>query len=282
MAREGVIADGGKAGGADGEGTGLIVSWQRGAKPARFVTLWFTIAKSPGIAPPIVYDDLPQPSFARLRRADEHELVAQRSRRSQRQTAALHPPVTTTAQGVARNGARSKRRIFQPHYGALVLDFLCIHPFRDGNGRVSRLLMLLALCHHGYEIGRYISLERLIEESKEDYYHVLQQNSRRWHDGKHEFLPWLNYFLAIVRRGYTELEQRAGEAKSRRGAKSALVESALESFPGDFTLADVEGACPGVSRDLIRRLLWQRQKAGQLECLNRGPGAVWRKKVKIT
>ncbi len=166
--------------------------------------------------------------------------------------------------------------------GALVLDFHCIHPFRDGNGRVSRLLTLLAIYQQGYEVGRYISLERLIEESKEDYYHVLQQSSQRWHDGKHEFLPWLNHFLAIIRRGYAEFEKRAGDVKSKRGAKSALIEAALEAFLGDFTLADLERACPGVSRDLIRRLLWQKQRAGLLECLNRGPGAVWRKKVKFT
>jgi hypothetical protein len=95
-------------------------------------------------------------------------------------------------------------------------------------------------------------------------------------------LPWLNHFLAIVRRACGEFEKRAGEVKTKRGAKSALVEAALESYLGDFTLADVERACPGVSRDLVRRMLWQKQKDGRLECLNRGPGATWRKKVKIT
>ena len=72
---------------------------------------------------------------------------------------------------------------------ALVLDFLCIHPFRDGNGRVSRLLTLLALYQHGYEVGRYISLERLVEQSKEDYYENLNRSSQRWHEGKHAFTP---------------------------------------------------------------------------------------------
>ena len=162
---------------------------------------------------------------------------------------------------------------------ALVLDFLCIHPFRDGNGRVSRLLTLLALYQHGYEVGRYIPLERLVEESKENYYENLNASSQRWHEGKHEFEPWLNFFLAIIRRGYGEFEQRAGDVKSKRGAKSALVVAAIASFPSDFTLAEVERACPGVSRDLIRRLLWQGQKAGELQCLNRGPGAIWQKKV---
>ena len=109
------------------------------------------------------------------------------------------------------------------------VQFQTIHPFRDGNGRVSRLLTLLALYQHGYEVGRYISLERLIEESKGDYYHVLQQSSQRWHEGKHELLPWLNHFLAIVRRGYSEFEKRAGDVKTRRGAKSALV-AALRDY----------------------------------------------------
>lgn len=93
---------------------------------------------------------------------------------------------------------------------ALVFDFLCIHPFRDGNGRVSRLLTLLALYQHGYEVGRYISLERLIEESRADYYDVLRRSSERWHEGRHDLLPWLNYFLSTVKRSYRELEEQAG------------------------------------------------------------------------
>jgi Fic family protein len=164
--------------------------------------------------------------------------------------------------------------------GALVLDFLCIHPFRDGNGRVSRLLTLLALYQHGYEVGRYISLERLVEEAKEDYYHVLQKSSQRWHDSKHDLLPWLNHFLAIARRAYGEFEQRAGEMKSRRGAKTELVDHAIEATVGEFGITDLERACPGVSRDMIRLRLRDLKAAGRIECLGRGPGAKWRKRVR--
>lgn len=159
--------------------------------------------------------------------------------------------------------------------GALVLDFLCIHPFRDGNGRVSRLLTLLALYQHGYEVGRYISLERLIEESKEDYYHVLQQSSQRWHDGKHELLPRLNHFLAIVRRGYTEFEKRAGDVKAPRGAKAGLVLNAIRQQHGEFRLADIEHACPGVGREWIRSLLTDLKAAGDVSCRGKGPAARW-------
>jgi Fic family protein len=160
----------------------------------------------------------------------------------------------------------------------LILDFLCIHPFRDGNGRVSRLLTLLALYHHGIEVGRYISLERLIEESKEDYYAVLQQSSTDWHTGRHDILPWLNYFMAIVRRAYVQFEERAGQVKSPRGAKTDLVQAAIEGADGAFTIAELEQRCPGVSRDMIRHVLRNLQKQGLVECQGRGPGAKWRRK----
>src|SRR6185295_15722103 len=90
---------------------------------------------------------------------------------------------------------------------ALVLDFLCIHPFRDGNGRISRLLTLLALYQHDFEVGRYISLERLVEESRTEYYEVLYLSSQDWHEGRHDPLPWLNYFLTILKRAYREWEK---------------------------------------------------------------------------
>lgn len=162
--------------------------------------------------------------------------------------------------------------------GALVFDFLCIHPFRDGNGRVSRLLTLLALYQHGYEVGRFISLERLIEESRADYYDVLHRSSEGWHEGRHDLLIWLNYFLAILRRAYVELEQRVGQGKAGRGTKKAWIEATIASFPGPFSLADLERACPGASRDMARRVLRQLQKAGEVESMGRGPGALWKRR----
>lgn len=160
---------------------------------------------------------------------------------------------------------------------ALIFDFLCIHPFRDGNGRISRLLTLLALYQHGYEVGRYISLERLIEDSRADYYDVLHRSSDGWHEGRHDLLPWVNYSLAILRRAYMELEERVGQVKSARGAKTALIEAAVAAFPGPFALADLERACPGVSRDMARLVLRQLQKDGRVRCLGKGPGALWKR-----
>jgi Fic family protein len=161
---------------------------------------------------------------------------------------------------------------------ALVLDFLCIHPFRDGNGRVSRLLTLLALYQHRHDVGRYVSTERLVEDSREDYYETLRRSSQGWHVGKHDFAPWLGFFLSIVRRAYVEFEQRAGNARAPRGAKTQLVEAAIEGFEGDFSLGDVERRCPGVSRDMVRRVLRNLRRTGLVACRGRGPAARWERR----
>jgi Fic family protein len=162
---------------------------------------------------------------------------------------------------------------------ALNLDFLCIHPFRDGNGRTSRLLFLLACYHCGIEAGRYISLERLIEENKERYYEVLDQSSQRWHEGKHDPWPTMNFLLYILTRACKEFEERVGRMASPRGAKTEMVEHAIETINGEFGITDLERLCPGVSRDIIRLLLLDLKAAGRVECLGRGAGAKWRKRV---
>ena len=161
---------------------------------------------------------------------------------------------------------------------ALNLDFLCIHPFRDGNGRVSRLLLLLAAYHLGIEVGRYVSLERLIEDNKERYYETLEQSSQGWHDGKHDPWPYIGYLLYIIGQAYKEFEERVGRVKSPRGAKTELVKGALSKLPDRFALVDLEQACPGVSRDMVRKILRDMQKQGAVICSGRGPGAIWEKR----
>lgn len=160
---------------------------------------------------------------------------------------------------------------------AFNLDFLCIHPFRDGNGRVSRLLLLLQCYHLDYEVGRYVSLERLIEQNKERYYETLEQSSQGWHEGRHDPWPYINFILFIMKTAYREFVKRVGDTRSPRGSKTELVLSALERLPKEFTLAQLEQACPGVSRELVCRVLKQ-QKGKSVECIGRGPGAKWTKK----
>ena len=160
---------------------------------------------------------------------------------------------------------------------AMNLDFLCIHPFRDGNGRVSRLLLLLQCYHLGYEVGRYISLERLIEENKERYYETLEQSSQGWHEGKHDPWPYVHYLLYVLKSACREFEERVGQVKSPRGAKTGLVMGAIGRAPGAFRVADLQRECPGVSVDLIRQVLKTLRADRKVECLGRGQNAEWQK-----
>lgn len=164
---------------------------------------------------------------------------------------------------------------------ALVLDFLCIHPFRDGNGRVSRLLTLLVLYHHGYEVGRYHSLERLVEQTKESYYDALARSSGGWHEARHDVLPWFAYFLATLRAAYREFEERAGRARPT-GSKADLVAYALEAVPSPFGIADLERPCPNVSREMIRVVMNRWRREGRLEIVRRGRDARYRVVHKAT
>lgn len=163
---------------------------------------------------------------------------------------------------------------------AFNLDFLCIHPFRDGNGRVSRLLLLLQCYHLGCEVGRYISLERLIEQNKERYYETLEQSSQGWHEGKHDPWPYTNFILYTLKTAYREFEERAGEIASPKGAKTELLITAIGRQLGPFRISDVQKECPGVSLDLIRSVLKRLRSSGKVKCLGKGQNAQWEKSSK--
>ena len=163
---------------------------------------------------------------------------------------------------------------------AFNLDFLCIHPFRDGNGRVSRLLLLLQCYHLGLEVGRYISLERIIEQNKERYYETLEHSSQGWHEGKHDPWPYINFILSIIRTACLEFEQRIGRMQSPKGEKTRLVLHAINSLPGPFSVAELQNNCPNVSVDMIRRILKNLRAKDQVECLGRGQKARWQKTAK--
>ena len=189
------------------------------------------------------------------------------------------PDVTPdfTRQLIALWGDQSRDRDIAPLIvlAAFNLDFLCIHPFRDGNGRVSRLLLLLTAYHLGIEVGRYVSLERLIEDNKERYYESLEQSSRGWHEGKHDPWPYIGYLLYIVKQAYDEFERRVGDVAAPRGEKMDLVLAAIRGQHGTFQLTEIESACPGVSRDWIRRILFDLAGRGKAKCTGKGRAARW-------
>ena len=162
---------------------------------------------------------------------------------------------------------------------SFVFDFECIHPFWDGNGRVGRLLTLLLLYQAGYDVGRYISLERITEESKETYYETLHKSSQGWHEAQHDLRPWWEYFLGTVIAAYKEFEDRVGKVTSARGAKREMVENAIARLPFRFRFADVQKACPGVSYPTLKRALIDMQRQKRIRCLGKGRDAEWERIV---
>jgi Fic family protein len=162
---------------------------------------------------------------------------------------------------------------------AYALDFLCIHPFADGNGRMARLLTLLLLYRDGYAVGRFISLERIIEESKETYYETLYASSQGWHEGRHDLSPWTEYLLGVIIRAYREFEGRVGLVTQARGAKSEMVRAAIHGCSGPFAIRQIHNACPNVSIDLIRSILRQEREAGRVEAMGRGRDALWQRRI---
>lgn len=152
-----------------------------------------------------------------------------------------------------------------------VFDFLMIHPFNDGNGRLSRLLTLLLLYHCGHEVGRFISLEKLVEESKETYYESLEKSTEGWDQSEHDIWPWLNYFLGILNAAYKEFEARAGELMGGRGSKAMRIKLFVRSRASDvFTFDEIHQALPDVSSDHIRAELRKLRDAGFVESPGRG------------
>ncbi|HXH54361.1 MAG TPA: Fic family protein [Gammaproteobacteria bacterium] len=158
-----------------------------------------------------------------------------------------------------------------------ILDFLCIHPFTDGNGRMSRLLTLLLLYQFDYQVGHYISLERIFEDSKESYYETLETSSKDWHEEKHDINPWLNYFWGTLLRAYREFEERVGIVSTNKGSKTELIRNTINRRIEPFSIGTIESDCPGISREMIRIVLRQMRDEGTIKAIGKGRGALWQK-----
>lgn len=126
-------------------------------------------------------------------------------------------------------------------------------------------------------MGRYISLERLIEENRERYYETLKMSSKGWHEGRHNPWPYIGFLLYIIKKAYLEFEERVGSLTAPKGEKTRLIQTTISNFSGDFTVGDIQTACPEVSIDLIRRTLKKLKSEGSVECLGMGRAASWRR-----
>ena len=131
-----------------------------------------------------------------------------------------------------------------------ICDFLCIHPFNDGNGRMSRLLTLLLLYKNGFSVGKYISIEKQIEKTKDRYYDTLEESNIGWHEEENDPTPFIRYMLQAILACYTEFEERVGiMTESGKGTTAYdIVKQYAEEKIGKFTGADVVANCPSIGR----------------------------------
>ena len=133
-------------------------------------------------------------------------------------------------------------------------DFLCIHPFNDGNGRMSRLLTTLLLYKSGFVIGRYISLEKKIEITKDEYYVALQESSQNWHEEKNDDTAFIKYILGTIVAAYRDFEERVNMLGKKVSARD-MVEKAIRSKIGKFTKNDIMELCPEIGRGSVENSL---------------------------
>lgn len=155
---------------------------------------------------------------------------------------------------------------------AFICDFLCIHPFNDGNGRMSRLLTLLLLYQNGFEVGKYISVEKEIEKTKDIYYDVLEGVDFGWHEEKNDYTPFIRYMLQVILSCYVDFEERVGMMQSS-GAKSTaydVIKAYADSKIGKFTSADIIANCPSVGRSSALAALKKLTDEGYLTKLKTG------------
>ena len=144
-----------------------------------------------------------------------------------------------------------------------ILDFLCIHPFNDGNGRMSRLLPLLLLYRAGYHVGKYISIEKLIERTKDAYYDGLQESSANWHEEENNYIPFVTYQLGVILAAYREFSDRV-KIIGENTRKPNRVRDIIHNHLGKITKAEIMAQCPDISQTTIQRALNDLTKSGEV------------------
>ena len=151
-----------------------------------------------------------------------------------------------------------------------ILDFLCIHPFNDGNGRMARLLTLLLLYRSGYIVGKYISLEKVIEQSKETYYETLQQSSFGWHENENDYAPFVRYLLGTIVAAYRDFSERVQFLTTRGLSKPDRIRELIKTTLGKITKTEIMEKCPDISQATVQRTLIDLQKQGEILKLSGG------------
>jgi Fic family protein len=170
---------------------------------------------------------------------------------------------------VARDNPNINQLLLIP---CVILDFLCIHPFRDGNGRMSRLLSLLLLYKNGFDAGKYISFEEQINIRKGNYYEALQQSSVGWHENQSDYFAFIMEFLTTLYMCYKELDKRFAVIGNRKVTKQARVEATVLNSLTPISKSDIGKILPDVSATTIEAVLGQMVRDGQIRKVGSGRG----------
>ena len=151
-----------------------------------------------------------------------------------------------------------------------IIDFLCIHPFNDGNGRMSRLLTLLLLYQNDYIVGKYISLEKLIERTKDSYYDALWASSQGWMEDENNYEFFVKYILGIITAAYREFFDRAQIVEEKKVPKPDRIEELIKNHLGTITKTEILERAPGISQTTVQRTLTELVKAGKITKIGGG------------
>jgi Fic family protein len=160
---------------------------------------------------------------------------------------------------------------------AFALDFLVIHPFADGNGRVARILTNHLLEQSGYGVGRYVSIEQLVYDTRSAYYDALAASTRNWHRARHTLWPWANYLTDRLGEAYERFEGRIETARQSGTKQQRVRDWVLLHAPSEFRISDIRAALPGVSDQTIRLALNELRDAGRIAPTSTGRSATWRR-----
>ena len=152
----------------------------------------------------------------------------------------------------------------------VILDFLCIHPFRDGNGRISRLLSLLLLYKNGFDAGKYVSFEEQISNYKAYYYEALRQSSTGWETNENSYFPFMENFLSTLYMCYKELDKRFAVVHGKKITKKARVEATVLNSLTPLSKAEICKILPDVSPTTVVAVLGAMGKIGSVKRIGVG------------
>lgn len=211
-------------------------------------------------------------------------VIAESGKDGQQRVRFVPVPAFQTAEAMEVLCAEFNAAIERAEYDPLllipmfILDLLCIHPFNDGNRRMSRLLTLLLLYRSGYIVGKYVSMEMLIEKTKETYYEALQSSSIDWHEDKNDYTSFVRYYLGIVLKGYNEFQDRIEHLRCRKLSKADRVKAVFDKKLGIIKKSDIATLCPDISETTIERTLKELLEEGYIEKVGKGRATGYAKK----